>query len=283
MHPCSPDRRSPAPVVGALLLLLSLIALVTGCRKAPPPEEIPVDLGALNATETVYGTVHSHRELLEPALRGLLATTQDYLDSGSDDCFRMPDVTACDLKDFCEYDRDPTGIASVAQAEMMDASVEELVAAVLHEDLVVVYSNTFLDYEVVEETDREAFLSGEADLFTFTYTCAIDAVLDQAAYYNVMQVRRIPDWDGTGHPLVVVRAYMPEPATTNLDTSSLEQQFSLEVMAPTGDGPRSLRLLSSWSGLKMGDITVSDAFGMACSNVKTNFSDMQKWVEDERQ
>ena len=51
-------------------------------------------------------------------------------------------------------------------------------------------------------------------------------------------------------------------------------------MAPYGDGSQSIRLLSSWSGLMMGDISVSDAFGMACSNVRTNFSDMQNWVDD---
>ena len=152
--------------------------------------------------------------------------------------------------------------------------------SVLHADLAVVYPNTFLDYEVVEETDRTAFLAGDNNLFSYTYACAIDAVLDQASYYNVMQVRRFPDWDGSGHPLVLMRAYMPEPATTNLDTSSLGQQYSLEIMAPYGDGSQSIRLLSSWSGLMMGDISVSDAFGMACSNVRTNFSDMQNWVDD---
>ncbi len=259
-----------------------LIGSSLGCRKAPPPEEIPVDLTQLATSDTVYGTFHRHDEILEPSLRALLGRMDEYVDEGTGECFRMPDLTACDLADFCEYTRDPTDIASVTHAQVMDAPVEDLVAAVLHADLAVVYPNTFLDYEVVEETDRDAFLAGEKHLFSYTYACAIDAVLDQASYYNVMQVRRIPDWDGTGQPLVLVRAYMPEPAATNLDTSTLEQQYSMEIMAPYGDGTQSVRLLSSWSGLKMGDISVSDAFGMACSNVKTNFTDMANWVEENK-
>ncbi len=273
-------HRPPLPLSAAVTLLLLLSLL--GCRKAPPPEEIPVDLGQLASAETVYGTFHAHDEILEPALRGLLERMAEYVDEGTDECFRMPDLTNCDLNDFCEYAQDPAEIASVTHAQVMDAPVEDLLVAVLHQDLAVVYPNTFLDYEVVEETDRTAFLAGDRNLFSYTYACAIDAVLDQASYYNVMQVRRIPDWDGTGHPLVMMRAYMPEPAATNLDTSTLEQQYSLEIMAPHGDGTQSLRLLSSWSGLMMGDISVSDAFGMACSNVRTNFSDMQNWVDDNR-
>lgn len=274
-------RPHAAPLLSAAAVLLLFVSPL-GCRKAPPPEGVPVELGQAATTDTVYGTFHSHDEILEPNLAALIERMQEYVDEGTDECFRMADLNACDLKDFCEYDRDPTDIASVAHAQVMDAPVESLVAAVLHEDLVVVYPNTFLDYSVVEETDREAFLAGDKELFSYTYTCAIDAVLDQASYYNVMQVRRIPDWDGTGHPLIVVRAYMPEPAATNLDTSTLEQQYSLEIMAPHGDGTQSLRLLSSWSGLKMGDISVSDAFGMACSNVRTNFTDMQNWVDANR-
>jgi len=263
-----------------LALALCALALGSGCRKAPPAAEIPTNPegSSIGHRDTVFATFHAHAELVEPNLRALLESVDGYVAAGDTECFRLPDLTACDISDFCELERDPAGIASVAHAEIMPGAVSTYLPAFFHDDWNEVFPGTFLDFELVEETDRAAFLAGEAELYHFSCGVAIDAVLDQASYYAVYHVRQIPDWDGTGEPLLMMRSYIPEPAVTNTDTASMDQLYSMQLLAPANGGADTLRILSSWSGLVIGDLTVGDAFNLACPNIRENFTDLQDWV-----
>ncbi len=279
-------RRGHCPPSFPPLILLSMVVLVSlgGCRKAPPAAEIPVDLegSSIGRRDTVYATFHAHEELLEPNLRALLDSIDAYVAAEDTECFRMPDLTRCDVGELCGLDADPAGIASVAHAEVLPGPVSSYLPAFFHEDWSEVFPGTFLDFELVEETDREAFLAGERALYTFSCGAAIDAVLDQASYYAIYHMRRIDDWDGTGEPLVLVRSYIPEPATTNTDNATMDQLYSMQLLVPTHGGADTLRLLSSWSGLVIGDLTVGDAFNLACPSIRENFTDLQAWTEAQR-
>jgi hypothetical protein len=267
----------------AHIVLLPLLAVVVapGCRKAPPAEEIPIDMEALTGDVTVYSAFHSHVEILQPAIDAMVATSDEYVAGGTDECFRVPDLTPCDLAEMRTQELDPTGIASVAHAQVMDAPTSSFEALFPRDDWEDVYPGTFLDYEIVEDTGLEAWAAGEQDLCTFTYGCAVDAILDQVSYYNVSHLRRIPDWNGTGQPVLLLRGYLPEPGIANTDTTTLDQQYSLEIYTPTEDGSQTLRTLISWSAMKIGDLEISDAFNMACGNYKKNFDNLETWMTDE--
>jgi len=263
------------------LLALVLLASATGCRKAPPAQEIPIDLEALDADVTVYSAFHAHVEILCPALEAMVTTSDEYIAGGEDECFRVPDLTTCDLAGMCGLELDPTDIASVAHAQVMDAPTSTFEALFPRDDWEDIYPGTFIDYELVEDSGLDAWAAGEQDLCTYTYGCAIDAILDQVSYYNVSHLRRIPDWNGTDEPALLLRGYLPEPGVANTDTTTLEQQYSLEIYVPTEDGTQTLRTLISWSAMKIGDLEISDAFNMACGNYKKNFDNLDTWLADQ--
>lgn len=261
-----------------LWTVLGVTVLTGGCRKAPPPEDIPHVEGILQQEIGIYASFYLHQELLDASLQGTMDLIQDYVDSGSEDCFRFPNLNAHDVNSLYTLEGDPTEITSVGHAQLMEGPVADYEAAMLQEDWSELFPNTFKDYLAVDEQGVDEFLAGDKELCAMGYSATIDAVLSDAWYYYVNQLRRIPDWGGSGHSMTMLRGYMPEPAETNSDSATMELLFSMEFLIPTPDGEDTIRAMVNWSGLQMGDLSVGEAFGMACTNVRNNFTDFQDWM-----
>ncbi len=265
-----------------VLVMLGVTMLSGGCRKAPPPEEIPVVEGILDQEVGVYASFYLHPELLATSLQGTMDLIQDYVDSGSEDCFRFPNLNAHDVNSLYTLDGDASEITSVGHAQILEGPVSDYEAALLQADWAELFPGTFKDYLTVDQQGVDEYLAGERELCAFGYSATIDAVLAEAWYYYINQLRRIPDWGGTGYPGMMMRGYMPEPAETNSDSATMDLLFSMEFLVPTSDGENTIRAMVNWSGLQMGDLSVGEAFGMACTNVRNNFTDFEDWMNANR-
>jgi hypothetical protein len=255
---------------------LLLATLLIGCSSPPDVTEVQVAPDALDAGGSLYGNVLSHFEVLEPSLLAFLAEAEAYAAGDEDSCYRIDALSSCDIGTLCADQPDPSAILSAAHAEVMDGAPEEFEAALLEEDWTEVF-DAWESWERRDETDQAAYLAGDRELYGMTYAGSLSVGL---AFSNVMQFRRIPDWNGTGHPLVLIRGYQPEPAISTNDSITMEMQYSLEVLVPVAG--KTLRATVNWSGLRIGNMDYGSGFGLACSMLRESFTDLQTWVVGQR-
>ena len=102
-----------------VLVLAALSALAAGCRAAPPPESFDVPDDPLGGQSSTYGSFDRHIEVLEPRLTALATQAQEYVDEGRTDCYRLPNLSACDVAGFCAGE-DPSSIISLTHASVLD-------------------------------------------------------------------------------------------------------------------------------------------------------------------
>jgi hypothetical protein len=259
-------------------LLLGALVLAPACREAPDVTEIQVPPDALDAEGSLYSNFSSHRELLEPPLLAFLEEAEAYVDAGETGCYRIEPLSRCDVAGLCRDHPDPSDISSAVHAERMDGVPEEFEAALLEDDWTTVFG-AWDTWERRDETGRSAYLSGERELYGMVYAGALNVGL---AFSNVLQFRRIPDWNGTGHPLVLIRGYQIGPAISSNESISMESQYSLELLVPLDDGSETLRVTVNWSGLTIGTMDSGTGFGLACSLLRDSYTDLQDWVVEQR-
>lgn len=260
------------------VLLLGALALGFGCREAPDVTGVHVPPDALSADGSLYSNFFSHQELLEPPLLAFLEEAAGYADAAETSCYRIEALTSCDVAGLCEGHPDPSDISSAVHAEVMDGSPEEFEGALLQDDWTNVFS-AWDSWERREETGRVAYLAGERELYGMTYAGALNVGL---AFSTVLHFRRIPDWNGTGHPLVLIRGYQTGPAISSNENLSMESQYSLEMLVPLDDGLETLRVTVNWSGLSFGTMDSESGFGFACNLLRDSFVELQDWVLEQR-
>ena len=127
-------RRTP------LFLALLLLSPAVACKSAPDITEVQVQTGVLDTGGTLYGNFFSHVEMLRPPLEALVAESDNYLEDGDGECFRIDDLTMCDVAGLCIDGKDPTGIASATHAQLMDGITTEYESALMELDWTTVFN-----------------------------------------------------------------------------------------------------------------------------------------------
>ncbi len=113
-----------------------------------------------------------------------------------------------------------------------------------------------------------------------SYTGTLSVTGAQLNLFVVLQFRSIADWNGTGQPLILIRTFQPEAATTNTDDCTLDSAYSLELLIPVEDGSSTLRIFANWTELSVFGLGADNAFGIACNQLPGTFEELQDWRDE---
>jgi hypothetical protein len=110
------------------------------------------------------------------------------------------------------------------------------------------------------------------------YQAVMPVLTAEIASVTNLQFRRIDDWNGSGHPAVIVRGWYPEQPVSNSENVSSTMMFSYELLAPWEDNAKTMRLFFTWSDLTIGNLSAGEAWGIACGQSKAGWSDLDDWI-----
>ena len=143
-----------------------LLVAALGCRAAPPPEEFDIPDDPLGGEAGAYANFDRHIELFSPHLEALIDQGLAYVEEDRTDCYRLPNLTRCDVAGFCS-DEDPSEVISLTHAATLEGPTTSFRDAILHDDMTEVYPGTFLAYAL-------AYAVGKGGVFGFTNAASRD-------------------------------------------------------------------------------------------------------------
>jgi len=263
-------RRFPSLVVALVLL-----STAGACKEAPeaPTGEPP---GAL----TLFPSFFADQEILDPVLIPLYDEGVAYEAEGRDDCYRSHDLSMCDVLSTCVQDVDPTDVPSIVHTEVLDYPVQDVERALLQDDWTELFPSNYNSYEVTAEEGREGYEAGEKHFYMRQYQAVMPVLTAEIASVTNLQFRRIDDWNGSGHPAVLIRGWYPEQPVSNSENVTSTMMFSYELLAPWEDNTKTMRLFFTWSDLTIGNLSAGEAWGIACGQSKAGWSDLDDWISD---
>jgi hypothetical protein len=258
-----------------LFVALVLLSTAGACKKAPdaPTGEPP---GAL----TLFPAFFADQEILDPVLLPLYEEGVVYEAEGRDDCYRSHDLSLCDVLSTCVEGVDPTDVPSLVHAEVLDYPVQDVERALLQADWIELFPSNYNSYEVVAEEGKDEYLAGDKHFYMRQYQAVMPVLNAEIASVTNLQFRRIDDWNGSGHPAVIVRGWYPEQPVSNSENVTSTMMFSYELLAPWEDNTRTMRLFFTWSDLMIGSLSVGEAWNIACGQSKAGWSDLDDWISD---
>jgi len=264
-----------ALVLAGALVQLFLQTGCVGCDEAPPPPD-----GAAPGDLTLYRAWSADLEILEPLLLQYIDEGAAYEADGGDDCYRLDDLSECDAAAVCLLDVDPTDVPCVTHAEVLDHPVTLVEAALMVDDWMEVFDSSYNSFETVWEEGKDAYLAGESHYHERMYEARLPILTAEISIVTTLQFRRIDDWDGTGEPLVYCRGYYPEEPLTSSENITSTMLFSIGILVPWDDSESTLRVVSNCSDLTIGGYGTDDSWGLACSQAKSSWDDLDDWCLD---
>ncbi len=262
------------------LLPLALLLFLFGCKAAPDPVVSVSEGNILDASGSAYANFLKHEELLLPSLEPWLAEAEAYMaGENNTSCYQATPLQPLDVGDTIMLGRDPSGVVSAVHAEVLRGTPRELEAVLFVEDWAEVFED-FTEWQLEGEENREAYLAGTSELYGMTYTGTLAVVGARLNLFVVLQFRAIADWQGTGHPLIMIRTFQPEAATTNNPEVTLDSAYSLELLIPSEDGTSTLRIFANWTELSIYGAGADNAFGVACNQLVGTFEQVQEWRDE---
>ncbi len=256
-------------------LLLLPLCLALGCPDAPEAPE-----GSPPGAPTYYGAFFYDAELYAPLLKAHIETAASFLDvSGQDGCFRFESLTASDVATVGLLGIDPSAIASVGRAETFDAPVETLEEALLTGNFAEVYPSTYTEFAETAAEGIPEYREGEVHFASRSFDATIDVAGTLISFPVNDQFRRLEDWEGTGHPLAVLRGWLPSGAVSSAENASITQIFTLELLVPL-EGERTERIAAVWSDLDLG-LGEDSMFALGCISLTNMMGDLRDGLEGE--
>ena len=262
-------------VFAGLCLGSLVVSGCVGCDEAPPPPD-----GEPPSELTLYQAFHADQELLEPLLQEFIDDGVAYWEEEGDECYRIADLSRCDVESVCESDVDPTDVPSIVHADLLEHPVNLLEEAMMESDWMTVFPSSYNDFETTWEEGRESYLSGESHFYSRTYQATLPVITAEISIVTNLQYRRIDDWDGTGEPLVFIRTYYPEAPLTSTENITSTMMFSLETFIPWDDGDTTMRIFATWSDLTIGGYGTDNSWNLACGQSKSSWGDLDEWCEE---
>ncbi len=137
-------------------------------------------------------------------------------------------------------------------------TLDEVLPVIVHPDKAELF-DTYIEYEVSEETDRACFLARECDRYRFAFEQRTEAsLLGEATSEGVRQYRWIEPDDGEAY--VVGRSLLPEPISFTTDLMEVFQQYDLVVLYPHDGAVR--RSETFWVDALLNDDDIPDYFAV---------------------
>jgi hypothetical protein len=239
-------------------LMLPLLAMTPGCKKVV---EAPDDLEEL----VVYSFVNfdnEDAEVLVAAEANIIPEVNTHEDEMAEG-FLVNSLTAADLEAVGVTDPDVTEIVGALGVVDYRHSLDEVLGPITSENKDQIFDN-FLEFEILEQGDRDCFLSGECERF------------DQKIH-EVTNVQLIGDADRTytnslrwlnGEETpraVMIRQLNPDPV--EFEGSALNmtvfQQYSFVLLYEEGGHAR--RVEAFWVDFELVGMNVPDNFAVANS------------------
>ncbi len=249
----------------------------SGCGKVEsviPPEDSTVDL-------TLFAGFDADIEKYRPVLDTYIGLSEDFIaTAASNECFSWPTL---EVKDACSVDMcdvDPAGWPSVGRAEHLAYPVLDVQAALLAPDWTEVFTSSFVAYEIDAETDRAAYEAGETHYYDRDYVAEVTAGVGNFSYFTKLQFRRIDDFDGQGHPAVLIRSWIPEGANSSNESLSMNVSYNFELLTPIDGGQGTMRSFVSWGDAALNGGDPSSLSGVLCLGYRNAFGEIEDWIED---
>jgi hypothetical protein len=256
-------------------LLLPILALTPGCKKAV---EAPQNLEEL----VVFGFVHfddEDVEVLEVTQANLIPEVNAHEDEMADG-YLVNSLTAADLEAVGVVDPNVTEIVGALGVVEYRHSLEEVLAPITAENKDEMFDN-FLEFEVLEQGDRDCFLSGECERLdqTVREKTQID-MLGEAERVYTNSLRWL---DGEDLPRgVMIRQLNPDPVEFegSLLNMTVFQQYSFVLIYDEGGHAR--RVETFWVDFELVGMNPPDnmAVSNAVKQMGTQAEKIDTWLDE---
>jgi hypothetical protein len=209
-----------------------LILFLAGC--APAPVEAPKDLDALfhffllgwesASDEELLAAAANLSPLVQESSRGLVTDVTD--EEQATVSLNPP--------------QDPSEATGLFVAGPSTCSLEELERAHYELDQEGLYEEAtgeekYIEYAREYTSDFDAYIARETAFGTWHTTYTVKPVLTQYTAEILGGLRYVPEADGVG-PVIIDRAYLPSPATFEVETEDFfVQDYQLDILLPDGD------------------------------------------------
>ena len=261
-------------VVVRAALPVFAIALSSGCKR---PAEAPAELDELCA----YLYTHIDDDDDEALVAGLenldvwlAAHLDETLEGYTVENLDQETVNALD-----DQDRDITGLLGAAVGSDSAFSVTDITMATAIEDQMVVFPDTYNEYERTYVTDEDCFEDRSCDtLEVENFTISKYAGLITVTSENTGQYRWVETASGVA---MIQRTWLHEPAQIEPAIAALQEQFYLTVTLPIDNGSR--RLQATWMiGELIGaSVPEAGALNMIINSMQKLSVDLEAWLEGE--
>ncbi len=218
----------------------------------------------VDAPETIeelvtFGFEHYEEEprYLRATAEALLPLVDDSFDEITDG-WRVDNLSADHLLAAGVEVPDDLHILGAMGAADYRHTVDEVLPALIHPDKDAIF-DSFLEYEILEETDRVCFLDGSCDRYWYRSSQTVEAsILGDATSTVEREYRRIEPEEGPS--FLVARTLAPDPIEFTTNIVDIYQQYDLIFIYPYGDAAR--RSETFWVDALFLDDEIPDYFAV---------------------
>ncbi len=244
-----------------------------GCKSPPDAPETLDDLAS-------YLFLHMGDEEPDALLAGL-DNLDLWMEENNETAIDGYKVTNLDQEavESLGLEYEPDGLVGAAVGYEISHPVEDVVAVMMlaksdpdAEPSGELYSRTYL------KGDRECFATG--DCLSLTYTSHATDFLPMGLTvesWTQTEHRRVPTED---EDRVLQRSWMTQPAVSNYDWLSIDQQYWVATLTPFGD--KSRRVEAGWVVLRLAEMPVPEdvALRIAINEMRASGEYYENYIED---
>ncbi len=244
--------------IHALLAAAALLGSTTGCA---PLDPAPEDLDGLVHYVWGHYADGADGELAGAAVNAHAAVDGDGLTEPLDGTITDLDRAALDAVGM-PASADPAAPVGLYRVGLLPCTLDQVERSVVSDELAALYPDLIDACERSYLSDREAYLSREAA--TLDWESQVEDSLAGTGYTKRVLggVRRVPAVDdelSPWGPVLVTRAWLPEPAVFEGDDYYWDQDYQVDLYIEQSPG-QVLHLLALWRSVGMGAITSENEF-----------------------
>jgi hypothetical protein len=231
-----------------------LLSMLSACKVVDAPENLEALM--------VFGFVNFDQEddeYLQETAESLLPLIKTNFDDLTDDGYRVNTLTKQDL-DAVGIEN-PTADGIVGAMGLVDYTnkVDPVIDAVSRPDKDVMFPDSFIEYDVLEQSDRDCFLDRGCDrLEQEVHEIAKVALLGEAERTYQSQYRRI-ETESKGE-VVFVRQLSPDEVQFSSNIANVFQQYSFVMVYMEGGTAR--RIEAFWVDAEIIGLDVPDSYAV---------------------
>jgi len=231
-------------------LLLAAPLLFSGCVVVDAPETIEelVVFGFQNHTEG--------EQWREAFAEGLFPLVDDIWVDLNDEGYKVDNLNSDHLEAVGVENANTETIIGALGAAEYTHGIDDVLWAITYPDKSEVFEN-FVEYDVVEQGDRDCFLARECESYTQHIDQTVEVLLVQTARTVMFKDHRWVEIDGMD-PFVIGRTLVPDPVELGNPIIDVHQQYDIFLIFPR-DGAAA-RIETVWIDATFGDVELPDYF-----------------------